>query len=477
VYSFLLIKLYRGLVFFVGQSRLNHAIDEVERSRGRSAGMAGTLFGSFVRLLYQLNLIDHFRSSTGLGSESSNPGVNAVNHNFDEHYFHLRLNRVFDLPEVVVDATAPKYINVLVPAFSISSISAGFFGVFAIARYCAKLGYRTRFVFFDNFLYSDDEFRKSLGVFPAFRDLCSYVDLHYIGARAAPLRVSPDDAVVATVWYSAYFAQKISRVTNRSKFLYLVQDYETVFFPSNSLFTLAERTYDMDYVALVSTQPLFDFMRSKFPRRIGGDNAAWFNNACTSSMPSRDELKKRLSTSSRKFVFYCRPVVDRNMFELCSLAMITAHKLGVFLGKDWELYGIGLGEATITLFDGRKVEQLPRMTLEEYERFVGSVDLCLSLMASPHPSMIPFDMSASAAIVVTNTFFDKTPDYLQGISKNVLPSEPTLDSLVETLRVAVQRVEDAEARILHAKINAPKHWEDVWEPWHAKLLTDTFGAP
>ena len=47
---------------------------------------------------------------------------------------HLRLNRVFDMPEVVVAPHRPATVNVLVPGFSVDTVSAGFFGVFALAR-------------------------------------------------------------------------------------------------------------------------------------------------------------------------------------------------------------------------------------------------------------------------------------------------------------------------------------------------------
>jgi hypothetical protein len=465
IYKKLLTVLYRALVLCVGQEKINAAVADAALSGGRMP--AGGALRRLVFFLARIGFLDHFRAVTGLDQASASTS------SYTENYFHLRLNRVYDLPRVEVSQSAVRYVNVLVPAFSISSISAGFFGVFAVARLCARLGYRTRLVFFDNFVYSDDDFRAAMKKFPAFQSLCDEVDLHYIGERLRPLVVSPHDQVIATVWYSAHFASAICGALKRP-FLYLVQDYETVFFPSNSLFTLADQSYSFNYRALVSTRPLLEFMRAKFPQQFAEDKAVDFNNSCTSRAPNPGMLKSRLSTRKRRCVFYSRPVVDRNMFELSCLTLIAAYKEGVFAQAEWEIYGIGLGQACIELSDGRRIEQLPRMTLEEYELFVGSVDLCLTLMASPHPSLIPFDMAASGAIVVTNSFATKTPEYFASVSANIICRPPTLQELTAGMREAIRLVEDATYRVANSAISFPKSWDEAWSEAHQTFINDLF---
>jgi hypothetical protein len=63
-----------------------------------------------------------------------------------------------------------------------------------------------------------------LNNFPSFSTLFEEVEVEYIGARKEPLVVSPFDGVIATVWYSAYFAEKIQKLVNPKPFLYLIQD-------------------------------------------------------------------------------------------------------------------------------------------------------------------------------------------------------------------------------------------------------------
>ena len=90
---------------------------------------------------------------------------------YDEHYLHLRLNRIYDLPEVKLDLSRLATINVLVPAFEFNSISAGFFGVFQVARFMRRTGYNVKLVLFDNFYFSHDEFRQKFLNYPGMENL------------------------------------------------------------------------------------------------------------------------------------------------------------------------------------------------------------------------------------------------------------------------------------------------------------------
>lgn len=180
---------------------------------------------------------------------------------------NVTLNNIYNLPDVEIRENRPKTVNVLVPAFSIETISAGFFGVFNVAKLISSQGTNVRLVLFDNFYYNAMEFEKSLKNYPGIEDLFDIMEIEYIGSNYKPLYVSKEDRVVATVWYSAYFAKKIMSVINLDDpFLYLIQDYEAAFYPANSLHCLAHETYNMNYNALVSSETLFNFLIKKATR-------------------------------------------------------------------------------------------------------------------------------------------------------------------------------------------------------------------
>jgi len=393
---------------------------------------------------------------------------------FRRDYLQRKLNRVFDLPDVqVVDFRQPT-INVLVPAFDFHSVSAGFFGVFQLARFLRKTGQHVRLVLFDTFVFSEKEARKRLQQYPGMEELFDEVEVDYIGGREQPLYVSPDDYCVATVWYSAYFAEKINNVLGRSKFLYLIQDYETNFYPGSSSFALSDLSYEMNYDAFFSTKALMDLF---IKRDIGGFRTrelrgTFFNNACSSTLLDHDRFVELNEAKTKKsLVFYSRPVVDRNMFELTALALIEAYRQGIFNPAEWDCIGMGLGEGEVELAPSVHSIHLPRMPLAEYIEAVSNFDVCLTLMASPHPSLIPMDLGGSGAVVVTNTFATKTPEYLESINKNIIPVTPDLYSIVAGLREAVERCRDIETRWRNAaEMTYPRTWDESLTDAHLDYI-------
>lgn len=384
-----------------------------------------------------------------------------------------KLKDIYDLPDVQVADWRPPTINVMVPAFDFHSASAGLFGVFQLAKFLAKIGNHVRLVFFENFVFSEKETRKWLAQYPGMANLFDEVEVSYVGGGEQPLYVSTADHCVATIWYSAYFARKVNELIGRTKFLYLIQDYETHFYPGGSLFALADLSYEMDYDALFSTKALMDLF---IERDIGGFasrhlDGAYFNNPSSAFLPSeQDFIARKTNKAKRTIVFYSRPVVDRNMFELTALALNEAYQEGIF-DSDWECIGMGLGEGEIELAPNLHSIHLPRMTLPEYIATVSDFDICLVLMASSHPSMICADLASSGAIVVTNTFATKTDDYLKSISKNIIPVTATLSGIVAGLREAVDRVSDIDARWEHAaETKYPRTWAKAFTGEHQVFI-------
>jgi hypothetical protein len=167
------------------------------------------------------------------------------------------------------------------------------------------------------------------------------------------------------------------------------------------------------------------------------------------------------------------------MFELGARALIEAWNRGYFeSGHNWELYGIGIGNVEIYLDARSKLIQLPRMSLAEYEEKISEFDICLSLMASPHPSITPFDLAGVGAIVVTNQFENKTAEYFRPISGNIIVSTPDVMSLADCIGTAISRVDDMESRFDNAaSMNYPRDWQSVWHDDHKRLVHRLFGAP
>ena len=74
------------------------------------------------------------------------------------------------------------------------------------------------------------------------------------------------------------------------------------------------------------------------------------------------------------------------------------------------------------------------MSLSAYTKLVASIDLGLSLTATPHLGYPPLDLVAAGSQVVTNTWRGKTG--LDVYGPRLIVTEPTVDALAAALGTA-----------------------------------------
>jgi hypothetical protein len=394
----------------------------------------------------------------------------------DPEYWNLsransHFSNIFSPLNLSISTDTAKAIHVLVPAFDPKTISAGFFGVFSTAKLLARIQteYQVKLLFTDTFEFYPSLFEYTLSKTTGMEDLLDIVSYQFLqGSDQEKAVFNPGDRFVATVWYTAKIAQNIRKALgNDLDFLYLIQDYEAGFYPRNSHYTLAASTYNAKYFALVSSETLFNQLKSE--NLIDPAKSVFFNNACAAKSVSRESFYAAHAAKTRKrLLFYGRPEVDRNMFELTILTLMLAYKDGV-IDNSWDVYSIGLGSQTIIELNNFTdshafVNSVPRMTLQEYEDFILSTDVCLTLMASPHPSLLPFDFSGIGSLVVTNSFQTKNQSYFDNVSDLIICKEPDPIELVQGLKEAVARSSNLEWRYDHSHIRYPRQWDDTWTP-------------
>jgi hypothetical protein len=363
----------------------------------------------------------------------------------------------------------PKCIHVLVPAFDAKTISAGFFGVFSVAKLLSELQseYKVKLLFTDTFEFFPSLFRFTLSKTTGLENLLETVSYHFLRDGNSPsCALNPEDKFVATVWYTAKLATRLAEILgSKAEFLYLIQDYEAGFYPRNSHYAVAESTYNANYWALVSSQTLYQqLLKDKL---INSHKSIFFNNACAARQVTKEEfMQAHANKGKKRLLFYSRPEVDRNMFELTILALMLAYKENI-IDHEWDVFSIGLGSDLVielnNFVDSHAfVNTVPRMTLHEYEDFILSTDVCLTLMASPHPSLLPFDFSGIGSLVVTNSFQTKGPDYFSGISDLIICCDPDPNALVKGLKKAVEKSNNLEWRFNSLDINYPRDWQKTW---------------
>jgi hypothetical protein len=158
-----------------------------------------------------------------------------------------------------------------------------------------------------------------------------------------------------------------------------------------------------------------------------------------------------LNKVKKKFFFYARPNNPRNLFFLGLQIIEKAIQLNIINLKDWEIYLIGKDIPSVTFDGGYTPIKRENLTWSEYADLLGSIDLGLSLMYTPHPSYPPLDLAASGAVVVTNRYEGKRD--LSDYSMNIICSDLNLVSLVDAVQKGVNAVDEKLSRENNYKCN------------------------
>jgi hypothetical protein len=372
----------------------------------------------------------------------------------------------------VCDGERPR-VNVLIPGIDLRGFFGGYIGIFNLARRLRLEGFRVRIVCFE--LPNDarrlpSDWRAQVERFSGLEGTFDRVDVDAGPAEDQPLRVSPRDRFVATTWWSAHVAAAASRALGRERFLYVVQDYEPLFYPMGTWHALAEQSYDFPHYALFSSDLLRGYFRERklgvyaAGAEDGNASSAAFSNAITPvTPPTVVELAAR---KRRRLLIYARleTYSPRNLFDLGILALIDLIADGT-LDDRWDLYGIGSvgGPARFDLGGGRELVLTPRQPEGLYADFLRRHDLGLSLMHSPHPSLVPLEMAAAGMLTVTNSYRNKTRSAMAEISPNLIAGPPNREGLREALREAIAGVENFDRRIDGAAIRWPTGWDEALE--------------
>lgn len=362
---------------------------------------------------------------------------------------------------------APVRVNLILPTIDFRLVFGGYIGKFNLALMLQKHGYRVRLVVIDWTDVNLPLWREQITRFPGISDLLDRVEIEVKFDRSVPLEVNPQDRFIATTWWTAHVAHDAIRQMNLPRFLYFIQEYEPMTFPMGSYYALADESYTFPHDAVFSTELLREYFclnrLGVFRQSVayGEEHSIAFQNAINKFTVTRETLSNR---SANKLLFYARPEqhAARNMFEMAVLGLSVAVERGVFSNGDWTFSGIGsLGNFdSLKLPGGHKLSLLPRMGLKEYLEVLPAHDIGLSLMLTPHPSLVPLEMAAAGMLTVTNTYANKTADKLRAISSNIIPVPPTIEGVVEGLSEAVSRVGDFDARLAGAQ---QVNWATDWD--------------
>ena len=242
--------------------------------------------------------------------------------------------------------------------------------------------------------------------------------------------IPPADIGVATLWTTAYV---LARVTNCARKMYLIQDFEPLFYPAGSTSAQAELTYRFGFYGLCNTEPL----KAIYQDRYGGEAVA-FTPQIDRKVFYPGPAEQRWPRA--RVFFYARPNNPRNAFELSAAALKRLkHRLGssveiLCAGAEFDPKAYGL--------DG-VVEPLGWLPYEQTGELYRTCHVGLSSMLTPHPSYLPFELMACGALMVA--LRNEANDWLLEDGVTCLIAEASASSLAARLFQAVTGWEEHAA--------------------------------
>lgn len=226
------------------------------------------------------------------------------------------------------------------------------------------------------------------------------------------LPVAGEDIWVATAWWTAYAAQRMSRWQGDNggvdrPMVYLIQDFEPGFYPWSSQYALALSTYRRDRdIGIFNTGLLADFFEQHGLRYA---QRSVFEPVLHDGLrPALLQVRQAPAPRKRRIVVYARPGTPRNAFEL------ICEGLRLWGWKDpraaqWEVAAPGELQADLDL-GPFALKALGKLGIDAYAELLSTSAIGLSLMVSPHPSYPPLEMAAFGMGVVTNRYDNKQLD-------------------------------------------------------------------
>lgn len=363
-------------------------------------------------------------------------------------------------------------INLLLPVARMSSMSGGPNTALNMAYRLADMGFPLRIISTD---HDGDLNQKPLWEhiqsISGVRERLSHVEMVNAADRDRPLSIGVNDVFFATAWWTAQMAKHAVALLGNRPFLYLVQDFEPLFYPTSTAYALALETYGLNHIPIINTSLLRDYLSanaiSQHAQQDFLDRALVFEPAVDRALFYREEHDR----VRRRLLFYARPSHVRNIYPIGIAALRGAIARGVLSPLQWDFVGMGEQFEPVNLGHGATLSCAPWLGFDDYAREMRHSDILLSLMMSPHPSYPPLEMGSCSGMVVTNTFANKTADRMTAFSERIIAVEPTVDAVITGLSEAVRRVDEPETQ---PASQLPESWDESFTtimPEIARRLT------
>lgn len=227
--------------------------------------------------------------------------------------------------------------------------------------------------------------------------------------EAPTVSVRSRDVFIAYNWYIALNVRTLidKQAAHfggpRRPFLYIIQDYEPLFYGLSSTHMLARLAFDPGQPCwgLFNSSQLHDFFEAQGHKL---ERSYVFEPKIPRGL--RPALDCGPVDKVKRLLIYGRPQIPRNCFPAVEKGLrLWAQRCPQF--EDWEVVSAGLTHKPVPIAPGRAINSLGKLPLDEYANLLRTTSVGLSLMASPHPSYPPLEMAHFGALTITNRYANK----------------------------------------------------------------------
>jgi hypothetical protein len=249
-------------------------------------------------------------------------------------------------------------------------------------------------------------------------------------------------------------------------FLYVIQDYEPLFYSFSSTHMLARLAYEPGRPCwgVFNSSQLHTFFEAQGHRV---QRSYVFEPKIPRGL--RPALDAGPVAKVKRILVYGRPQIPRNCFPAVEKGLrLWAERYPQF--ADWDVVSAGLTHKPVPIAPGRALRSLGKLPLEDYAKLLRTTSVGLSLMASPHPSYPPLEMAHFGALTITNQYANKD----LGPTHDNFISIPDIDAatIAAALAQACERFESEPDVGWKGQSRMPAYLDPADWPFLSQLAAD-----
>lgn len=309
---------------------------------------------------------------------------------------------------LVVDSDQRPRLSLIIPSVDPAGAFGGVItGIDIFLALCQRTGAQARIVTDDFERKLDrtmvDRRAAALSLDPALIEICRRAeDVPTISVRST-------DVFFTYNWWTTLNVRSL--VDQQAKafqqkpipFIYIIQDYEPLFYSFSSTHMLARLALDPGRPCwgVFNSSQLHTFYEAQ-------GHALERSYVFEPKVPRglRPGLEAGPIAKTRRILVYGRPQIPRNCFPAVEKGLrLWAEQYPQF--ADWDVVSAGLAHKPVPIGPGRALRSLGKLPLDDYANMLRTTSVGLSLMASPHPSYPPLEMAHFGALTITNRYANK----------------------------------------------------------------------